>query len=140
MKAKLIRAWQDERVTLGMLKVQGVDHDPIYTLENPWIANRKKVSCIPMGIYNCEPFSGTHYKNVWELKNVPDRSAILIHWGNWEKNTEGCILLGCGSGILRDEPAVSDSKRAINIFRGLVGDNSFELEIVDDNQVSLNVL
>ena len=28
------------------------------------------------------------------VSNVPGRSSILIHAGNWDHNTQGCILLG----------------------------------------------
>lgn len=41
-----------------------------------------------------EPFSGTKYKNVYELKNVLGRTYVLIHAGNYHENTEGCLMPG----------------------------------------------
>lgn len=128
-QVNLIRAWQDHRVTLGMIKIVDADHRPLYTLENPWMHNEPNVSCIPPGEYVCTPYSGTHYKNVYKLCHVPGRTDILIHWGNWEKNTQGCILLGTGSGIMKDEPAVSNSMEAVNLFRGIIGKEDFILRI-----------
>jgi predicted lipoprotein with Yx(FWY)xxD motif len=38
---------------------------------------------------------GTHLGMV-RLKAVPGFSEILIHWGNYHTNSEGCILTGRG--------------------------------------------
>lgn len=124
----LNRSWHDSRATLGMLKIEGVEHSPIFTLENP---QRKTLEdcLIPAGEYECEPYSGTKYKDVYKVLDVPGRTDILFHWGNWEKNTLGCILLGLGSGMMKGEPAVSNSKKAIEYFRGLIGDEKFKLII-----------
>lgn len=129
MKIKLTRGHSDRKVTMGMLQIQGVEHDPIYTLENP--DRITLYDCvIPKGVYQCEPYSGTKYKDVYIVKNVPGREAILIHWGNTEKDTLGCILLGLETGKLGDAPAVKRSKEAVNYFRSLVGKQNFTLEIV----------
>ena len=85
---------------------------------------------IPDGTYDVQPYSGTKYKDVWHVQNVPGRTAILIHWGNFERNTEGCILLGIGAGFSEGEgPAVWQSKKAIEYFRTLVGNEDFTLTI-----------
>jgi len=126
----LQRAWSDNRATLGMLSILDHDHDPIFTLENP-LRKTHVDSRIPCGEYECEPYSGTKFKDVYILKNVPKRSYILIHWGNFEKDTEGCILLGLGSGMLEGEPSVSSSKAAFKKFRNIVGEEKFNLWIRD---------
>lgn len=125
----LTRAWDDKRATLGMLKIVDVEHDPIFTLENPE-RDTKVDSRIPAGDYLCVPYSGTKYKNVYLVRDVPGRTAILIHWGNYESDTEGCILLGTGSGMMNGKPAVMNSKVAFDQFRSLVGREDFRLLIV----------
>lgn len=129
MKIILTRAFQNQKATLGMLSIQGVEHDPIFTLENPWRYNLVD-SSIPKGIYEVVPFSGPHFKNVWEVLNVKGRKAILIHAGNNEFDTTGCILLGLQAGSMNDQPTLISSRLAIEYFRKLVGENSFQLEII----------
>jgi len=124
----LQRAWSDSRATIGMLSVLGETHDPIFTLENPLRLNAPD-SRIPSGEYECEPYSGTKFKDVYVIKNVPHRTDILIHWGNFEKDTEGCVLIGLGSGMLDGQPAVMASKPAFSKLREIVGEEKFSLWI-----------
>jgi hypothetical protein len=89
----------------------------------------KKDSRIPAGIYTCVPYSGTKYKDVYLVKDVPGRTAILFHWGNTERDTEGCILVGLSSGEFSGEPAVLSSKKAFKYFKSLIGEKYFRLVI-----------
>lgn len=128
MRVVLTHGFEDSRVTLGMLQIEGVHHDPIYTLENP-LRETSLDSRIPIGTYLCKPFSGNKYKDVYEVCDVPGRSYILFHQGNFERNTLGCILVGRGSGMLNDEPAVTSSRPALQDLRDLIGQQEFTLEI-----------
>lgn len=125
----LSRYYQDDHVTLGMLHIIGVTHRPIYTLENPWKGNQTNISCIPENIYDCHPYSGAKYKDVYEVRNVPARSHILFHKGNFERNTRGCILVGLGVDPSKPEPMITHSGSAMNYLRELIGKESFNLEI-----------
>lgn len=123
------RAWSDRRATLGMLKILTIDHDPIFTLENPLRASYTD-NRIPEGGYYCTPFSGPKFKNVYEIKDVPDRSAILIHWGNFERDTSGCILIGLSAATHHNGvPWIGDSIKAFSLFRSIIGDEDFLLRI-----------
>jgi len=125
----LTRAYKTGDVTLGMLQIKDLDHDPIYTLENPWLGNQDWISCIPTGTYECVPYSSEKYPDVYKVVFVKDRDDILFHWGNYERNTAGCILLGLGSMPMKDEPAIQRSKDAVKYFRSLMGDERFILVI-----------
>lgn len=125
----LTRAYQSDEVTLGMIKVQGVDHPPIYTLENPWIGNKKYISCIPAASYPCVKFSGTKFKDVWQVIGVDDRDYILIHHGNFERDTSGCILVGLEAGYINDEIAVKQSREAMELLKDILGKKEFLLQI-----------
>lgn len=134
-KVLLQRSWQDKRCTLGMLTVLEHEHDPIFTLENP-CRNGGEDDRIPAGVYECSPFSGTKYQGVYEIKDVPGRTAILIHWGNFERDTLGCVLVGNGAGMMTREPAVAASRACFNRLKAILGDEDFLLTVVDVGGVS----
>lgn len=136
-QVKLIRGSHLSQATIGVLQIIqperfGIskNHAPIFTLENPK-RETSKDDRIPAGTYQCVPYSGTKYKNVYWVKDVPNRSAILIHWGNTQADTEGCILLGGRVGELNGQPAVLESKKAFQRFRELIGKNEFTLVVED---------
>lgn len=137
-KVLLQRAWQDYRCTLGMLTVLEHEHDPIFTLENPFRYGMPD-DRIPSGVYECSPFSGAKYKDVYEIKNVPGRAAILIHWGNFERDTLGCVLVGNGAGMMTKEPAVAASRACFNRLKDLLGEDDFLLTVVDVGAVCPSV-
>ena len=123
------RAWADDRATLGMLTINDVQHDPFFTLENP-MRETPVDSRIRAGLYKCQPYSGTKFKDVYILNNVPGRETILIHWGNFEADTLGCIIIGNGACMLGGKPAVADSRAAFDRFRAIIGERTFNLMIV----------
>lgn len=129
-QAHLKRGYYASDVTLGMLYVDGADLPPIYTLEEPWKDNQRKISCIPPGKYVCRPHEGIKFKSVWQLQDVPGRDAILIHAGNTTMDVEGCILVGLEHGILDGREAVLKSRQALGLLRDAIGTgNSFEITI-----------
>ena len=65
-----------------------------YTLELPYKNNEFQISCIPKGTYNVEKRYSTKYKNHFHVLDVPNRTYILIHSGNYNTHTKGCILVG----------------------------------------------
>jgi hypothetical protein len=88
------------------------------TLELPWVNNENNVSCIPKGIYPIKKWniSGKFNYEHFLLEDVPDRSQVKIHRGNFTRQIHGCILPGLthadidGDGI-RD---VTYSRIALN--------------------------
>ena len=73
------------------------------SLELVWNDNKVSQSCIPQGKYQAQKhISPTFGKSIW-IKDVPDRSEILIHVGNFigsnikagdDPESDGCILVG----------------------------------------------
>jgi len=123
------RAWSDHRATIGILTVFGEMHSPIFTLENP-LRETLEDSRIPDGDYECSPYSSEKHKDVYLIKNVPERSSILFHHGNTEADTRGCIILGLIASTANGVPRVDASKVAIEKFRQLIGNDDFILTIV----------
>lgn len=86
--------------TLGTMRVAGVFQ--CVTIEPPWLNNERNISCIPEGTYTLrkrvspivQRTTRGEYSEGWEVTNVTGRSFIMLHVGNWVKNTDGCILPG----------------------------------------------
>lgn len=113
---RLVRGVSSAKGTFGMMVMDDVPM--CVTCEDPWNDNQPNISCIPPEIYECVKFSGKKYQDVWEVKNVPGRTAILIHQGNTINNTEGCILVGRGFYHVGDSlPMITDSRLTLDMLR-----------------------
>ena len=91
MKAILYRTSLLDRETLGELQVGDFK---CYTLELPWKENQRRVSCIPEGTYRVTKHTSPKFGKTFWVRDVPDRDAVLIHPGNYNYHTLGCILVG----------------------------------------------
>lgn len=130
MNLFLRRIAETPDATFGILHFDGVPR--LVTLELPWRNNQRNVSRIPLGSYQLARVQSQRFGNTFEVKNVPERSAILFHAGNIPADTQGCILVGARFGAF-EYSRISDSGDAMLIFRRFLRDtNSATLEIVDD--------
>lgn len=93
------------------------------TCELPWLNNEPDKSCIPIGDYNVVRHNSAAHPNVWELQNVDGRTGILIHNGNTEKDSLGCIIVGNGYGTLYGLPAVLNSNITLKKLQAEWPDN-----------------
>lgn len=93
----LTRFRENEYQTLGTLSVFDNKLGEIFrckTLELPWRNNQRKISRIPSNHYEIIKHQSPKFGNSLWIKGVPNRSEILIHKGNYKKDTLGCILVG----------------------------------------------
>lgn len=100
------------------------------TLEKPWRDNKNYISCIPEGTYKCTKYSGTKFKNVWILHDVPGRETILIHNGNFITDTIGCVLVGQDFSLFKGLPMVTNSVPTLKRLRSFLP-NEFNLKITN---------
>jgi hypothetical protein len=96
MKTILTRLEDDGKQTLGILQVfDGIEKIfECKTLELGWHDNVQKKSCILSGTYTVLRHTSPKFGNTFHVTNVPGRSEILIHHGNYQQDTTGCILVG----------------------------------------------
>lgn len=108
------------------------------TMEREWAGNAKKRSCIPAGTYHLTKRSSSvvyrstkgKYLNGWEVTDVPGRSLIMIHPGNWQHDVEGCIAPGRAFSILERKVAVSHSLAAFTeLMKLLEGEKEHILHV-----------
>ena len=94
----------------------------LVTLEHPWKGNQPFISSIPLGEYLLKRYSSQKYPLVWEVCDVKNRDRVLLHWGNFLKDTQGCILLGekfsdiNGDGIVDIGESKNIAKEGFNEF------------------------
>lgn len=131
--AVLVRSKSSKHETLGTLfAVNGGATFTCKTLELPDLGNAKMISCIPKGTYTCKKFYwlkklGWYY----EVKNVPGRTAIYIHQGNYYTDYLGCIGLGSGLADLNTdgEIDITNTVATVKAFFGFMQGKDFTLTI-----------
>ncbi len=67
---------------------------------------------IPAGTYPVKFYVSPVHGEVPLLENVPGRSLIEIHEGNYQSNSKGCILVA----KTRDGNAIDDSKSTLKLL------------------------
>jgi len=105
MKLQVVRHQFGTDATCGILYINGSFE--CYTLEDQYQAVKvMHETCIDDGEYEIkfkkwggfhkkyqERYGGDHY-GMLHVQNVPNFSDILIHTGNTDEHTSGCLLLG----------------------------------------------
>lgn len=89
---------------------------------------------VPPGTYICE--RGTHELHdkvpfeTFEVMGVPGHSGILFHHGNWNKDSDGCFLLGLDFAAPGGADMVTSSDKAFSAFMALQeGVDTFKLRV-----------
>lgn len=127
---------RDPSTTLGTFGVLTAGKFSCYSLELNDHANAVGKSCIPAGTYQCALWDSPKFGMVYRLADVPGRSDILIHKGNFaadeghgKSDIEGCILLGNAIGEIAGQKALLSSKDAVARFESEMEGHPFILEI-----------
>ena len=103
------------------------------TLEHAYPGNPTGwVPIVQPGVYTC--VLGAHRLDgmtedflTYEVMGVEGHTGILFHWGNWNKDSKGCILLGTA----REGDMVMYSRKAFGQFMAMQGGaESFQLTVV----------
>ena len=98
------------------------DGTEFFTVERPWLNNERRISCIPEGEYKLkmrrspivQRTSDGDYTRGYEITGVEGRSLIMIHVGNYVRNSAGCLLVGSSKAMQSGEPVVWSSRKAFN--------------------------
>ncbi len=97
MKILIERVDYGEKQTIGKLYLLNRREEVVedfWSLELPNKDNKRRVSCIPEGKYVGKRHESVkHGDSIW-IQDVPNRSEILIHKGNYYTDILGCILIG----------------------------------------------
>ncbi|MBW2962319.1 DUF5675 family protein [Mesonia aestuariivivens] len=133
MKLHINRYSHEEKQTIGKLFVLNNNNEvkaEFDCLELPWKNNQQNISCIPEGIYQVKKRTSPKFGEHFHVLNVPGRSYILIHKGNYYTDIRGCILPGLNlSDVNRDGVIdVTNSTQAMAQLLKMMG-SEFQLKI-----------
>ena len=140
--ARLFRLDTSGQGTFGVLTF---DDFAVHSLELPNRDNAPNVSCIPPGEYNVKRRYSPSFKRwLYWVKDVPNRSWILIHGANfagdvengWQSHLQGCITLGMNIGTAKNkygnrQKCVFRSREAIRHLQERLANADFKLIIKD---------
>lgn len=126
-----------ENVDFSPDGIFGVLEDPqtafaLDTLQHSYEGPGGYVPKLSPGIYTCT--KGIHkLKNMidefitFQVENVPGHTGILFHCGNFNSDSDGCILVG----FRKEGEAILESQLAFQHFMDYTKDvDSFTLEVV----------
>lgn len=132
-KIKITRGFESNKQTLGLLQI--IENEKViyacYTLELPWRDNHHNISCIPFGLYKGKKITRPNGNKAISITDVPGRSAILIHKGNFYTDIRGCVLVGKSVKYLnKDEYMdVIYSTKTMKEILSVLKEDEFEINI-----------
>ena len=149
MKITVDRFISDQNTTISHVGVD--DKFVCFGLEDEFREVKvKKETRIPAGVYNIKLRTvGTHHeqykkkfpgfhRGMLEIENVPNFSDILIHIGNTDKDTDGCLLVGSAADTETGKMSVSNSTVAYKLFYPMVVDaaanGTLTIEFLDNDR------
>lgn len=105
------------------------------TLELPELGNQHNISCIPEGKYEVHKIFSPRRGSCFQVMEVPDRTAILIHIGNYATgkkiDTQGCILVGSSFKDMNEDGEIDVIESTITMTKLLsILPGSFNLYVI----------
>ena len=112
---ELLRVASRPEGVFGVLKHLGVPF--AVTLEHSYEEDKPK---IPTGLWECKRtwFNRGSYRT-YEVTNVPGHDRLLLHRGNLEGDSDGCILVAESFGLLHGVAGVLSSSSGFAEFMSL---------------------
>ncbi len=135
-KIILQRQIENDKQTIGIMVEASSSNDEISflssTLELPDKDNQKFVSRIPSGIYQVKKRWSLKFGKHFHILDVPNRTCILIHRGNYFFNSTGCIIVGDKFKDINNDGQIDvlNSKKTLKRMLNNLPER-FELEIRD---------
>ncbi|EPC5294867.1 DUF5675 family protein [Campylobacter coli] len=151
MKITINRRYTGKTCVIGKFKVLDDDDKILFECfsleEDKEGLESGKDLRIPEGNYNLRRHTPSRFENTLRSitkkdddtminvynDEVPSSRAILIHWGNTDKDTQGCILLGLTKD--NNNESVGQSRQACKEFYDLMHGKNLEdikLEITNE--------
>lgn len=153
MKIAINRRYTGKTCVIGKFKVLDDEEKILFECfsleEDKEGVERNKDLRIPEGIYDLKRHSPSRFENTLRSITkkdddtminvyndlVPYERHILIHWGNTDKDTQGCILLGLTKD--NNNESIGQSRQACKEFYDLVyGKNLEDIKLEITNELA----
>ena len=147
MKITVKRITSDSDSTVSIIDIDG--HFQCFGLEDEYRVNKVvNETRIPAGTYKVgvRDVGGFHsryksryqfHQGMLQVLDVPNFEYILIHTGNSEKDTAGCLLVGSGCSTVKGDMKVRSSRYAYRaLYQKVINSallDSLLIEFVDDD-------
>jgi len=137
MKLEILRFSENTKQTLGKFIVfddYNCELAQGYMLELPDRKNETGVSRINEGEYVCIKRNSNKYGDHFHVLDVEGRKYILIHIGNYNTDTRGCLLPGSGLSDINGDGLkdVTGSGDTMDLLNDLLPDT---FKLVMKNQI-----
>lgn len=101
------------------------------TLEHAYLEIGGYVPKLPDGLYTCKRRLSPRFgRELFQIMDVPGCTFMEIHVGNFQIDSDGCVLLGVNVITVGDAKAISSSRIAFNHFMDLQsGIDEFPLNV-----------
>lgn len=122
METIYIERWYQKDCTIGRLSYGGFN---CFVLELPWLDNQVNISCIPEGAYEAKKrISPSKKYQVIEYIDVPNRTYIQAHYGNYTSQLLGCQLYGDSVKYIDNDsiPDVTNSEKTLKKLLAILPD------------------
>lgn len=134
MNIEVHRLWPNDLCITGVMLIDSVQR--FFTLELPELfdgqPNVPDKCCIPAGTYPVIRTWSNHFGQMMPmLDDVPGRSAIEVHYGNFPSDILGCILIG---NKRISDTEIGDSRNAFEEFN-----EEFDTALANNENVTLTV-
>lgn len=142
MKWNLARFLNCAHGNFGLFIQNGASEDHVlFTCEDDDRGNAPNVSCIPPGVYVLKRVRSPKFGETFEIAGVPGRTHVLLHWGNTEEDTEGCVLLGLSLGVkaVRDEDAGQRPVKKLAVLQSKAAFARFMAAMAGVNEATIEV-
>jgi Family of unknown function (DUF5675) len=120
--------------TISLTRVESTDAGVFGKVTLDWdgaefVSLERMVVEIPVGTYKLVWHVSHHLggATVPMLIDVPNHSYILLHWGNTQTCSDGCVLIG----TQRDGNAIDSTRDACNTLFALIGTVGIENVVID---------
>lgn len=127
---KLVRTDKSEAGIFGELLDEAGNLIAV-TLEHAYLVGGEWTAKIPPDTYVCgrglhKLHGMTNFFETFQILEVPNCTNILFHWGNYNKDSEGCVLLGSARSV----DMITHSRATWTVFMQMLeGERTFTLEV-----------